>query len=380
MKSSLWIVTATALLIVLAACQSGSEMSARPNPRARTASAIREPNPHRHSLPMRHPRRNPVPSPRQKRHRKTPRRAPTPETPHPLPHAISPTAPRFPGSPDSSRARMLPMPAMSMCVDFLPARRLSVRTRIRFSSSPEHGCHLRPGADWRFARLGSAKISAGMEFAPLDAFAANCQKSLAVFPSVYTDEAATAEGADLCMLCTPIGAMPSLAERIASQLSSGDNYRCRKRQGRDRAEAGSILGGRFVGSHPMAGSEQSGFDAARANLFEGAVCIVTPTPNSLPGSVGTVRDLWEGVGCRLIMMPPNEHDVCIARVSHLPHAVAAALVNAINLRVRGCWRDRRRRIPRHNAHRSVSARNVAGNIYREPRRVGGGIGRFFDDA
>ena len=60
---------------------------------------------------------------------------------------------------------------------------------------------------------------------------------------------------------------------------------------------------------------------------------VTPTPSSLPGSVGTVRDLWEGVGCRLIVMPPSEHDECIARVSHVPHAVAAALVNAINLRV-----------------------------------------------
>ena len=160
------------------------------------------------------------------------------------------------------------------------------------------------------------------------------RKALAVFPSVSTDEAETAEGADLCILCTPIGAMPSLAERIVSQLPPAatiTDVGSVKAGIVQRLE--SILGGRFVGSHPMAGSEQSGFDAARANLFEGAVCIVTPTPSSLPGSVGTVRDLWEGVGCRLVMMPPNEHDECIARVSHLPHAVAAALVNAINLRV-----------------------------------------------
>jgi prephenate dehydrogenase len=141
-------------------------------------------------------------------------------------------------------------------------------------------------------------------------------------------------GADLCILCTPISAMPSLAERIALQLppaATVTDVGSVKAGVVQRLE--SILGGRFVGSHPMAGSEQNGFDAARANLFEGAVCIITPTPSSLPESVETVRGLWEGVGCRLVRMPPNEHDECVARVSHLPHAVAAALVNAINLRV-----------------------------------------------
>jgi prephenate dehydrogenase len=160
------------------------------------------------------------------------------------------------------------------------------------------------------------------------------KKALAVFPFVSTNEAETADGSDLCVLCTPIGVMPSLAEKIASQLPSTATI----------TDVGSVkagvvrrlestLGGRFVGSHPMAGSDQSGFDAARGNLFKGAVCIVTPTTSSLPESTKAVRDLWEGVGCRLVMMPPDEHDQCIARVSHLPHAVAAALVNAITLRV-----------------------------------------------
>ncbi len=128
--------------------------------------------------------------------------------------------------------------------------------------------------------------------------------------------------------------MPSLAEKIAPALSNGATV----------TDVGSvkaavvrrlepILGGRFVGSHPMAGSEQSGFDAARANLFEGAVCLVTPTASSSPESTRTVRNLWESVGCRLVEMSPERHDECVARVSHLPHAVAAALVNSISLRV-----------------------------------------------
>jgi prephenate dehydrogenase len=94
-----------------------------------------------------------------------------------------------------------------------------------------------------------------------------------------------------------------------------------------------VLGDRFVGSHPMAGSEQSGFDAARADLFEGAACIITPTSSSRAASAETVRNLWESVGCRLMVMSPEEHDRRVARVSHLPHAVAAALVNAISLAV-----------------------------------------------
>ncbi|MGB8463984.1 MAG: prephenate dehydrogenase/arogenate dehydrogenase family protein [Terrimicrobiaceae bacterium] len=160
------------------------------------------------------------------------------------------------------------------------------------------------------------------------------EAALRVFPTVSGDETETARGADLCVLCTPIGAMPSLAEKIAPTLSSATTV----------TDVGSvkagvvrrlekILGGRFIGSHPMAGSEQSGLGAARANLFERAICIVTTTTISLPASTSTVRNLWESVGCRLAEMSPEEHDERIARVSHLPHAVAAALINAISLRV-----------------------------------------------
>jgi prephenate dehydrogenase len=160
----------------------------------------------------------------------------------------------------------------------------------------------------------------------------SAERALRLFPFVSTDEVETASGSDLCVLCTPIGVMPSVAEKIAPALSreaTVTDVGSVKAAIVRRLEG--ILGGRFIGSHPMAGSEQSGLDAARADLFEQAVCIVTPTPSSLAESTTRVRDLWKGVGCRLVMMPPEEHDTRVARVSHLPHAVAAALVNAISL-------------------------------------------------
>jgi prephenate dehydrogenase len=92
-----------------------------------------------------------------------------------------------------------------------------------------------------------------------------------------------------------------------------------------------VLGGCAVGAHPMAGSEKSGFSAARENLFENALCVLTPTPCTAPEALATARDLWAAAGCRLTEMSPVEHDRTVARVSHLPHAAAAAVVRAAAL-------------------------------------------------
>lgn len=174
------------------------------------------------------------------------------------------------------------------------------------------------------------------------------------FSSVSCDAVETARESDLCVLCTPIGAMPSLAERLAPALSTTaavTDVGSVKAGVVSRLEA--ILGGRFVGSHPMAGSEQSGISAARANLFEGAVCILTPTEASFPEATRAVRKVWECVGCRVVEMTPSEHDESVARVSHLPHAVAAALVNAISLRL-------------------PSVNSIAGGGYRDTTRIAAG--------
>ena len=155
-----------------------------------------------------------------------------------------------------------------------------------------------------------------------------------LFPVVSSDAAEVGSGSDICVLCTPIGAMPQLARQLAPVLAHTVTVTdVGSVKARVVSQLEAILGNRFVGSHPMAGSEQSGIGAARANLFEGAVCILTPTGNSAPEKVQVLRDLWECVGCRIVEMTPQEHDERIACVSHLPHAVAATLVNAINLRV-----------------------------------------------
>lgn len=137
------------------------------------------------------------------------------------------------------------------------------------------------------------------------------------------------EGADLIVLCTSPRAIENSGGELAGLIPASTPV----------TDAGSVkvrivaalegaLGGRFIGAHPMAGSEQSGISAARPDLFDGAVCILTPTPNSDPQALAAVRDFWKEAGCRVSEMSPASHDMAVARISHLPHAVAAALVQA----------------------------------------------------
>jgi prephenate dehydrogenase len=87
--------------------------------------------------------------------------------------------------------------------------------------------------------------------------------------------------------------------------------------------------GPVVGAHPIAGSEASGAGAARADLFRGRRCILTPTATTDAAALARVRALWEGVGARVEEMPAAVHDDLLARVSHLPHLVAYALSAAL---------------------------------------------------
>jgi prephenate dehydrogenase len=85
----------------------------------------------------------------------------------------------------------------------------------------------------------------------------------------------------------------------------------------------------FVGSHPMAGSERAGFAEARADLFVNATVILTPTERTAPAALARVRAFWEAMGGRLAVLDPLTHDRATAAVSHLPHLVADALVDAV---------------------------------------------------
>ncbi len=82
---------------------------------------------------------------------------------------------------------------------------------------------------------------------------------------------------------------------------------------------------RFVGSHPIAGSERSGIEAAEPALFRGAPCIVTPTSRTDPQAVKQVSRMWKGIGSRVVLMDPKRHDSLVAQISHAPHLAAVAL-------------------------------------------------------
>lgn len=148
--------------------------------------------------------------------------------------------------------------------------------------------------------------------------------------SVETDPAAAVSGADIAVLCTPVGSMRELAAAMAPGLSPsavvtdvGSVKAC------VAAQLEPLLGSRFIGAHPMAGSERSGLAAARADLFAGAPCLITPTPESDAAALQVVSGFWKELGCSVTTMSPPEHDRLVARISHLPHALAFALVNLV---------------------------------------------------
>jgi prephenate dehydrogenase len=148
--------------------------------------------------------------------------------------------------------------------------------------------------------------------------------------SFFSDPAAAVEDADLVVLCTPVGSMEGLAMNMSEGLApttvitdAGSVKACVVDQ------LTPILGKNYVGAHPMAGSERAGLGAARGDLFAGAACLVTPTQGSSPSALGNVRSFWEDLGCSVTMMSPVEHDRMVARLSHLPHALAYALVNLV---------------------------------------------------
>ncbi|MCS7338297.1 MAG: prephenate dehydrogenase/arogenate dehydrogenase family protein [Verrucomicrobiae bacterium] len=140
-------------------------------------------------------------------------------------------------------------------------------------------------------------------------------------------------GADLVVLCTPIGQMRALAERFRRVLQPGaivtDVGSVKLPVVRQLEPLIGAVGAHFVGSHPMAGSEKTGVRAARAELFERAVCVITPTARSDLRAVAKIEELWQGLGARTIRLSPARHDALVSFSSHLPHVAAAALVRRV---------------------------------------------------
>ena len=150
---------------------------------------------------------------------------------------------------------------------------------------------------------------------------------------IATDVAAGVDGTDCVVLAATVFANERLLETIWSSVPAGalvTDVGSTKRgivAVAERLSAGRPLG--FVGSHPMAGSEKSGWQVARADLFRGATVIVTPTDATEPRAIKGVTALWEALGARVSALDPETHDRTVAAISHLPHVAAWALVDAV---------------------------------------------------
>lgn len=143
------------------------------------------------------------------------------------------------------------------------------------------------------------------------------------------DLAEAVEGADLVVLSTPVGAMATVL--LAAQTAGLSPEALVTDVGSVKAAPHRVLapllsrtGGRFIGSHPMAGSEQVGIEAADASLFEGAACLLTDDDGVGEPWTGRLQRFWQSLGCRTSWLEAAAHDALVARISHFPHLVAAA--------------------------------------------------------
>ncbi|QEL18231.1 prephenate dehydrogenase [Limnoglobus roseus] len=148
-----------------------------------------------------------------------------------------------------------------------------------------------------------------------------------------TDLAAGVRIADLVVVCTPVDLIPQQVRELAEVAKAG----CLVTDvGSTKSEIVARLRDplpnrvTFIGSHPMAGSEKKGSNHATPDLFQGRVTIITPTADTPPRASQAIHEFWERIGCRVVTMTPEEHDRAVALVSHLPHAVAAALAGVVD--------------------------------------------------
>jgi prephenate dehydrogenase len=163
---------------------------------------------------------------------------------------------------------------------------------------------------------------------------------------IALDPAAVAE-ADLVVVATGVTAIPRLLEAVDGEV----------RPATPITDAGStkasivaawekrrkIRRGRFVGSHPLAGSHRRGPEAADAELFTGRIAVVTPAAATPQTDVDDVGSLWSALGSTVYVMSPRDHDRLVAATSHAPHVLAAALAAATPPAAvpftAGGWRD-----------------------------------------
>lgn len=160
-----------------------------------------------------------------------------------------------------------------------------------------------------------------------------------VIDRYVTTETDIPEDTDLLMMATPVQTTVSLIKTFLPVLRPGcivsdvGSVKAEIVRGMEKLLPSTIP---FVAGHPIAGGEQWGARAAKADLFVGHRCILTPTKSTDSAALRKVALLWRKVGAKVEMMDPETHDRVLGIISHLPHVLVYALVNALaRTRVRG---------------------------------------------
>ncbi len=155
-------------------------------------------------------------------------------------------------------------------------------------------------------------------------------RQLAVADKVVDNISEAVSNADLIVLATPIHIFEKIFIQIADVLPAGcivTDVGSTKTLPHRWAEAHLPKTVHYVGSHPIAGSEQRGVEFARDDLFYQANCILTKTKKTNSSAVNRLTEFWSKLGCFVKVMTPVQHDEILANISHLPHIMAAALMN-----------------------------------------------------
>ena len=153
-------------------------------------------------------------------------------------------------------------------------------------------------------------------------------KQLGAIDRGSTDLATGVVDVDLVVICTPVDTIAPLAEQVAAACGATALI---TDAGSSKAEIAERLArslpteARFVGSHPLAGSDKTGCEAGEAELFVDRPAVVTPLPNTPDADTEAICEFWQALGSQVHRMSPAEHDEAVAATSHLPHLVASAI-------------------------------------------------------
>jgi prephenate dehydrogenase len=146
-----------------------------------------------------------------------------------------------------------------------------------------------------------------------------------------TDYEVALAGSSIVVVCTPVDCIAedvARAARIVGPETLITDAGSTKQGIIERVVEDPESRVRYVGAHPIAGSERSGVDAARVDLFDGSVCVLTPVRSTEHRRTELAHAFWESLGCQVVSMTPMAHDEALAQMSHLPHVVAATLARS----------------------------------------------------